>query len=57
MWEEAQTDEKVIASILHGKIELLLISPESLLLNQRFRGMLLSKPYKLSFIDWAQKCL
>ena len=43
---EAQTDEKAISRVLKGDIQILLISPESLLLNPRFRNMLLSKPYK-----------
>ena len=43
---EAQTDESCIKAVLQGKIQLVYISPESLLNNRSFRNMLLSPTYK-----------
>lgn len=43
---EAQEDEAAIAAVVKGDIQLVYISPESLLCNPRFRNMLLSESYK-----------
>ena len=43
---EAQTDENAIMNVLNGDIQLVCISPESLLLNQRYRSMLTTKSYQ-----------
>ena len=43
---EAQDDEQAVLSVLKGKIQLVYISPESLLGNNRFRTMLLSDCYQ-----------
>ena len=43
---EAQEDETTVAAVIKGDIQLVYISPESLLLNSHFRNMLLSESYK-----------
>ena len=43
---EAQEDEEAVSSVLKGKIQLVYISPESLLGNNRFRSMLLTECYQ-----------
>ena len=43
---EAQDDEQAVLSVLKGKIQLVYISPESLLGNNRFHTMLLSDCYQ-----------
>ena len=47
---EAQSDEDAISDVMRGKVQLLYISPESILLNPRYRNMLLSKPYKTNLV-------
>ena len=47
---EAQNDVDAITTVLHGQIQLLFISPESILLNPRYRNMLLSKTYKENLV-------
>ena len=42
---EAQNDESAIASVLNGEIQLVYISPESLLNSKKFRTMLLKDVY------------
>lgn len=43
---ESQTDQTAIKNVLNGNVQLVYISPEALLLNPMYRGMLLTKPYK-----------
>ena len=43
---EAQNDESAIAAVLNGEIQLVYISPESLLNNKRFRSMLLKDVFQ-----------
>ena len=43
---EAQTDDSSIKAVLQGRIQLVYLSPESLLNNHSFRNMLLSPTYK-----------
>ena len=42
----AQTDERVLLPVLNGEIQLVYISPESVLLNRRYRNMLSSQVYQ-----------
>ena len=46
---EAQESHDAVAAVLHGQIQLVYISPESLLGNPLFRSMLLSESYKTRF--------
>jgi len=39
---EAQTDEAATINVLNGSVQLVYISPESLLLNRRYRSMLIT---------------
>lgn len=50
---DAQNDEKVIAAVLHGEIQLVYISPESLLNNKKFRTMLLKEVYQEKLVALA----
>ena len=43
---EAQESDEAVAAVLSGRIQLVYISPESLLGNPRYRSMLLSESYK-----------
>ena len=43
---EAQLEEAANRAVVEGKVQLVYISPENLLLNPRFRGMLTSSVYK-----------
>ena len=43
---EAQTDEQCVQDAVCGNVQLLYISPESLLKNKQFHGMLHSVKYK-----------
>jgi len=43
---EAQTDENATADVLNGDVQLVYISPESLLLNRRYRSMLATPTYQ-----------
>ena len=43
---EAQEDDDAITRVLNGDIQLVYISPESLLLNRQYRGMLTTVPYQ-----------
>ena len=49
----AQDDSDVIHKVLSGDIQLLIISPESILNNSRFRSMLLSQHYKKKLVAVA----
>ena len=46
-----QQDDSAIDDVLHGQVQLLYISPESLLNNGIFRAMLQSKVYKKNLIS------
>jgi len=43
---ETQDSQGVVAEVIAGRIQLLFISPESILNNKLFRGMLVSDQYK-----------
>ena len=49
----AQDDPAVVRRVLSGDIQLLFISPECILNNQRFRNMLLSQHYKKKLVAVA----
>lgn len=42
---EAQTDQAAISRVMKGELQLLYISPESILNSRRYRSMLLSPRY------------
>lgn len=50
---EDQKDEKVIASVRSGSIQLVYISPESLLCNSNYRKMLLLYVYKEKLVAFV----
>lgn len=50
---EAQTDPNVVKRVLEGDLQLLFISPESLLNNEKFRSMLLTPKYKEKLVALA----
>ena len=43
---EAQTDRTAVERVVKGEVQLLFISPESIITNPLFRNMLMTKPYK-----------
>ena len=43
---EAQSSESAATAVLSGDIQLVYISPESLLLNRKYRNMLTEAPYQ-----------
>ena len=43
---EAQTDEAATMNVLNGNVQLVYISPESLLLNRRYLSMLITPTYQ-----------
>ena len=43
---EAQTDEAATTNVLNGNVQLVYISPESLLLNRRYHSMLITPTYQ-----------
>ena len=43
---QAQEDERAIAAVVKGEVQLVYISPENMLCNLTFRNMLLSDKYK-----------
>ena len=43
---EDQVDKNVISQVIRGEVQLVFISPESLVCNPLFRNMLLSSTYK-----------
>ena len=47
---EAQCNPDAINAVLRGQIQLLFISPESILINPKYRNMLLSKHYKENLV-------
>ena len=50
---ELQTDLHCMNAVKEGKVQLVYISPESLLLNPQWREMLLSKPYQENLVGVA----
>jgi len=50
---EALEDEEAVLSVLKGKIQLVYISPESLLGNNRYRIMLLTECYQKKLKELA----
>ena len=44
--EEAQNDEKVTGAVLGGEVQMVFISPESLLNNKKIQSMLLRDVYQ-----------
>lgn len=47
---ETQTDTAAITSVIKGEVQLVLISPESILMNPNYRNMLLTKVYKANLV-------
>ena len=47
---EAQTDNDAIKRVTSGVVQLVFISPESIIENPRFRNMLLSQSYRLNLV-------
>ena len=47
---EAQEDQSTNSRVLQGKVQLIFISPESLLHNRMYRSMLLSDTYRHTVI-------
>ena len=47
---EAQEDARAISTVLRGEAQLLFISPESILMNIKYRNMLLSKSCKENLV-------
>lgn len=47
---ELQCDETAISRVMRGNVQLLLISPESILLNLKYRNMLTSTTYKENLV-------
>jgi len=43
---EAQHNEQALEAVINGQVQLIYISPESLLENKRYRNMLTSKIYQ-----------
>ena len=43
---ECQTNKAAIDRVLKGEIDIVFVSPESIVTNPLFRNMLLTKPYK-----------
>ena len=50
---KAQCESDAVAEVIKGRVQLLFISPESILLNPRYRNMLLSRPYKANLVALA----
>lgn len=50
---EAQQDPNVIARVKDGKVQLLYISPESLLRNYQWREMLRSEVYRENLVAFV----
>ena len=47
---EAQSDATVCQQVFDGQFQLVFISPENLLCNSRYRGMLCSSQYKTKLV-------
>ena len=47
---EDQHDDDVVKRVIRGKVQLVFISPESLITNAQYRNMLLSKVYKENLV-------
>ena len=50
---EAQEDKEIVLKVLEGKLQLLLISPQNLLNNPKYRSMLITSTYKKKLIALA----
>ena len=50
---EIQEDQMVIDNVLKGRIQLVYISPEALLYNEKYRRMLLTEQYKRNIVALA----
>lgn len=50
---EAQDNVEVVKKVLNGDVQLLFISPESLICNELYRNMLISKNYKERMVALA----
>ena len=50
---ESQTDPSAKIRVVRGEVELVFISPESMLCNPHYRNMLLSSVYKKNLIGIA----
>ena len=50
---DAQTNERALEAVLNGQVQLVYISPESLLNNHRYRSMLKSRAYQERMIALA----
>ena len=44
--DEAQEDQEAVLRVLKGEVQLVFISPETIICNPQFRSMLLSEQYK-----------
>ena len=49
----AQTDEQAVEAVINGQVQLVYISPESLLQNRRYRNMLKSAVYQEKMIGFV----
>ena len=47
---EAQDNREVVSGVLNGDVQLVFISPENLINNKSYRGMLLSDKYKSKLV-------
>lgn len=47
---EAQDSPQAVKTVLEGRAQLVYISPENLVYNEKFRKMLLSGPYKRNLV-------
>ena len=43
---EAQEDPNAVRRVLKGQVQLVYLSPENLINNELYRGMLMSQPYR-----------
>ena len=50
---QAQTDPNVVKRVLEGDLQILFISPENLLNNEKFRSLLLTPKYKEKLVALA----
>ena len=47
---EAQVDDASVMAVLNGSVQLVYISPENILINHRFRNMLLTQTYQQNLV-------
>ena len=50
---DAQTNEQAVERVINGQVQLVYISPESLLQNRRYRSMLKSRAYQERMIAFV----